>query len=55
MNAAVETRTWHCVFGCVSPIECSTIAERFDHCIDDHLDELTAASPETIALIVSPR
>lgn len=52
---AADVRTWKCPFGCICPLEAATVAERFDHCIDDHLDELTAASPETIALIVNPR
>ncbi len=55
MRTVVDTRTWHCPFGCLSPIEASTVAERWDHCIDQHLRELKAASAQTLDLIVSPK
>jgi hypothetical protein len=55
MKAAVDTRTWHCPFGCLSPIEASTVAERWDHCLEAHLAQLKVASAQTLNLIVSPR
>jgi hypothetical protein len=50
-----EVRTWRCPFGCVSPLETSTVAERWDHCLEKHLEQLKVASAQTLNLIVSPR
>lgn len=52
---AADVRTWKCPFGCVSPLEATTVAERWNHAIDQHLDQLKVASAQTLNQIVSPR
>lgn len=54
MTTPTEVRTWRCIF-CLALLERQTIAERYDHCIDEHLAELKHANAKTLALIVTPR
>jgi hypothetical protein len=49
-----DVRLWLCPFGCICPIEASTVAERWNHAIDCHLEQLKVASAQTLNLIVSP-
>jgi hypothetical protein len=44
---------WRCPW-CVWLVEAPSIADRWDHCIDAHIDELKKAPAPTLALIVSP-
>jgi hypothetical protein len=51
--AAGKQKLWRCPW-CTWPRRAGSIAERWDHCIDSHIDELKKAPAPTLALIVSP-
>lgn len=44
---------WRCPW-CVWLVEAPSIADRWDHAIDAHLQELKVARPEVLAGIVRP-
>lgn len=52
---AADVRTWDCIFGCPNPVEATTVAERYAHCLERHLDQLKHASAQTLNEIVTPK